>query len=139
MIPAAYTFDMTRSHRRWVPAPCPSDGLAEGCSRAEVDDDVCTFVRAIGDGLRAHGVPVRDLIDAESFIWVRYRLAPQRRLCVAASCAKSYAPARARAPNPRRCANGPCYGASCNDDMGLLDAGGATLDGEIITNEAVHC
>lgn len=71
--PTAYTFYMTGSLEDGYQRYARGTTWPKGCSRGEVYEDVCAFVRAIGDGLRAHGVPVRDLIDAESFIWVRYR------------------------------------------------------------------
>lgn len=33
---------------------------------------ICTFVAAVREALSAHGVPVSDLIDAQSFIWLRF-------------------------------------------------------------------
>ena len=33
---------------------------------------VCAFVAAVRDALKAEGVPVVDLIDAESFLWLRF-------------------------------------------------------------------
>jgi MoxR-like ATPase len=32
---------------------------------------VCELVRQAGDALKTHGVPVRDLIDAQSFLWLK--------------------------------------------------------------------
>jgi hypothetical protein len=45
---------------------------SSGCSRGEAYAEVCGFVASIAEALRAHGVPVRDLIDAQSFIWLRF-------------------------------------------------------------------
>lgn len=38
----------------------------------EIYEEVCAFVRAVAEGLKDHGVPVRDLIDAQSFIWLSF-------------------------------------------------------------------
>jgi hypothetical protein len=38
----------------------------------DIYDEVCAFVRAVSEGLKAHEVPVQDLIDAQSFIWLSF-------------------------------------------------------------------
>jgi hypothetical protein len=53
-------------YARWLTFP------SSGCSRGEAYAEVCGFVASIAQALRAHGVPVRDLIDAQSFVWLRF-------------------------------------------------------------------
>lgn len=53
---------------------------------------VCAFVAAVLDALKAEGLPVADLIDAESFIWLRFE--------------KPAAPAQSSGPQPKAVAVG---------------------------------
>ena len=39
----------------------------------EIYAEVCGFVQEVADALKAHGVPVADLIDAQSFLWLGFR------------------------------------------------------------------
>jgi MoxR-like ATPase len=45
-------------------------GRYRGGERYEMS---CEFVRGVADALRGHGVAIRDLIDAQSFIYLRHR------------------------------------------------------------------
>jgi MoxR-like ATPase len=45
-------------------------GRYRGGERYEMS---CEFVRGVADSLRAHGVAIRDLIDAQSFVYLRHR------------------------------------------------------------------
>ena len=38
----------------------------------EIYAEVCDFVRSVAEELKSHGVPVRDLIDAQSFVWLSF-------------------------------------------------------------------
>lgn len=54
---------------------------------------VCAFVAAVRDTLKTAGVPVADLIDAESFLWLRFETPP--------AVAPVPAPAKAEAKVPQ--------------------------------------
>jgi hypothetical protein len=47
-----------------------------GVSVGERYAEVCAFVAAVAEALRVKGVSVRDLIDAQSFIWLRFTCGP---------------------------------------------------------------
>jgi 5-methylcytosine-specific restriction endonuclease McrBC GTP-binding regulatory subunit McrB len=39
----------------------------------QIYENVSSFVQAVAESLRTQGVPVADLIDAQSFIWIKFR------------------------------------------------------------------
>jgi hypothetical protein len=68
--PASYTFYAARplkaAHEAFgVVWPTGSAGARY--------ERICDFVNAVGEALRSSGVPVRDMIDSQSFIWLRAR------------------------------------------------------------------
>jgi hypothetical protein len=74
--PSRYTFYMAGSLRRGYEYYARGSDWPTRCSMGERYEDVCAFVKSVEQALLAGGLPVRDLIDAQSFMWLRYR--PQR-------------------------------------------------------------
>lgn len=69
--PSKYTFysyaALRHGYTRYNPgAAWPKGTLGQRYS------EMCAFVQAVARELRAHGVPVEDLIDAQSFIWLSF-------------------------------------------------------------------
>lgn len=71
--PTQYTFYMAGSLQRGYDYYAPRLEWPKGCSLGELYEDVCGFVKSIEQELRERGVPVQDLIDAQSFMWLRFR------------------------------------------------------------------
>ncbi len=69
--PTRYTFYSSGALRHGYERYSPDARWPSG-SRGEVYAEVCTFVQAVSDALRAYGVPIEDLIDAQSFIWISF-------------------------------------------------------------------
>ncbi len=70
--PSKYTFyssgALRYAYRRFSSETAWPDGTT-----GQVYENVCSFVQAVAESLRTNGVPVTDLIYAQSFIWIKFR------------------------------------------------------------------
>jgi hypothetical protein len=71
--PKRYTFYRAGALKTGYELYAPGFKWPEGVSMGERYEEACEFVAAVRDALQAKGVLVRDLIDAQSFIWLRFR------------------------------------------------------------------
>ena len=69
--PTRYTFYPAGAMRRAFDAYLGPSAWPSGTA-GERYEGVCAFVAAVRDALAAAGLPVTDLIDAESFLWLRF-------------------------------------------------------------------
>lgn len=67
--PTRYTFYAKGALRHGYQSYAPESPWPKG-TMGDVYAGVCDFVQAVAAELRRQGVPVRDLIDAQSFIWL---------------------------------------------------------------------
>lgn len=69
--PRSYSFyssgALHHGYKRYAP-----DATWPTGTMGDVYADVCIFVEAVSDALRTHGIPVQDLIDAQSFMWISF-------------------------------------------------------------------
>ncbi|MDQ6884557.1 MAG: AAA family ATPase [Candidatus Dormibacteraeota bacterium] len=70
--PARYTFYSKGALRYGYEQYAAGTDWPNG-TMGETYTAVCEFVGAVAQELRAKGVPVRDLIDAQSFVWIKFR------------------------------------------------------------------
>jgi len=80
--PTAYTAYNKRAIEHGLTKYARVDSLSKG-SAGEKYSEACEFIKAVSDRLVADGVPIADLIDAQSFVWIsagnhwdQYRLGP---------------------------------------------------------------
>lgn len=69
--PSRYTFYSRGALRYGYQRYAPDSAWPKG-SMGEIYAQVCEFVQAVAAELKAQGDPVRDLIDAQSFIWLGF-------------------------------------------------------------------
>lgn len=74
--PNRYTFYRAGALKNAYELYAPGFAWPTGVSVGERYAEMCTFVEAVADALRARDVPVLDLIDAQSFLWLRFRWGP---------------------------------------------------------------
>jgi AAA domain (dynein-related subfamily) len=70
--PTHYTFYSKGALRHAYDRYMPGIDWPNG-SLGEIYGEVCEFVQSVADDLRAHDLPVKDLIDAQSLIWIKFR------------------------------------------------------------------
>jgi hypothetical protein len=71
--PHRYTFYMAGAMRHGYGLYAPGADWPMSCSVGGRYAEVCAFVASVEKSLRSQGVPVQDLIDAQSLIWIRFR------------------------------------------------------------------
>jgi AAA domain (dynein-related subfamily) len=69
--PNQYTFYSKGALRHGYERYAPEAAWPKG-TMGEIYAAVCSFVQAVADELKEQGVPVQDLIDAQSFIWLSF-------------------------------------------------------------------
>lgn len=69
--PSNYTF-YSKGALRHGYGQYASDSTWPKGSMGEIYAEVCNFVQAVGEGLKAQGAIVEDLIDAQSFLWLSF-------------------------------------------------------------------
>ncbi|HTX07486.1 MAG TPA: AAA family ATPase [Solirubrobacteraceae bacterium] len=69
--PSRYTFYSHGALRYGYDRYAPDSAWPKG-SMGEIYAEMCELVKAVADELKTQGVPVRDLIDAQSFVWIRF-------------------------------------------------------------------
>jgi hypothetical protein len=74
--PGRYTFYRAGALKNGYELYAPGFAWPTGVTVGERYSEMCAFVAAVADGLRAKDVPVLDLIDAQSFLWLRFRWGP---------------------------------------------------------------
>ncbi len=74
--PDRYTFYRAGALKNAYEVYAPGFAWPKGVTVGERYSEMCAFVSAVADALRTNNVPVRDLIDAQSFIWLRFRWGP---------------------------------------------------------------
>lgn len=70
--PTLYTFYSKGALRHAYDRYAPGTDWPGG-SLGEVYGQVCEFVQSVAQEFHAKGLPVKDLIDAQSFIWIKFR------------------------------------------------------------------
>lgn len=70
--PARYTFYSKGALRYGYEQYAPGSDWPKG-TMGTIYEGVCDFIQSVEQVLKAKGAPVRDLIDAQSFIWVAFR------------------------------------------------------------------
>jgi hypothetical protein len=75
--PSRYTFYSRGALRYGYQRYAPDSAWPKG-SMGEIYAQMCDFVQAVAAELQRHRVPVRDLIDAQSFVWIGFNTAKER-------------------------------------------------------------
>ena len=91
--PSRYTFYSHGALRHGWERYAPDAAWPKG-SMGEIYAQMCEFVQSVAAELKTHGVPVRDLIDAQSFVWISFLDAQEREAATQAEPVTA-APARA--------------------------------------------
>jgi AAA domain (dynein-related subfamily) len=69
--PTQYTFYSKGALRHGYERYAPGAAWPKG-TMGEIYAEICAFVQAVAEELKEQGVPVQDLIDAQSFIWLSF-------------------------------------------------------------------
>ena len=69
--PSRYTFYSHGALRHGYERYAPGVAWPKG-SMGEIYAQMCEFVRSVRASLEAYGVPIQDLIDAQSFVWLSF-------------------------------------------------------------------
>lgn len=75
--PSRYTFYSHGALRYGYERYAPDSSWPKG-SMGQIYAQMCEFVQAVFAELEAHGVAVRDLIDAQSFVWIGFFAAKEK-------------------------------------------------------------
>jgi hypothetical protein len=69
--PTRYTYYSKGALRHGYDHYSPTTPWPKG-TMGEIYAEVCNFVQSVAEELKSHDVPVRDLIDAQSFVWLSF-------------------------------------------------------------------
>jgi AAA domain (dynein-related subfamily) len=75
--PTRYTFYSYGALRHGYARYAPEETWPKG-TMGDIYEAVCHFILSVADELKAKGIPVQDLIDAQSFVWISFQSPPER-------------------------------------------------------------
>ncbi|MBE0429703.1 MAG: AAA family ATPase, partial [Thermoleophilia bacterium] len=76
--PDRYTFYSKGALRFGYEHYAPTASWPKG-TMGEIYSEVCEFVKSVADELKRQKAPIKDLIDAQSFIWTKYNESKKRK------------------------------------------------------------
>lgn len=76
--PSRYTFYSHGALRHGYERYAPDVDWPQG-SMGEIYAELCDFVQAVGEALKAQGAPTQDLIDPQSFLWMSFNAAKEEK------------------------------------------------------------